>query len=478
MQGYEPGFEARVVPDSVRFTFPEYLLKAALDASYAAKDHNHDANYAAVVHRHNSSEIDGLDEVLQGLDVKYAPITHRHLIDHIDGLVGALEGKADTTALTVLQTMVDEKFDKSGGSITGNVSAPSFTFSSAAGTCQITGGTGDGASYSVYNMKIRSHWGIGFETYNGSINGYYDARSGKWDTKGGFFRDGVSVLYEGGRAYPRRVGGGNLNFHWSGQGGQPTWVWGGTEPGTDMYVYNPSNFNVARVGGYNVNDLFYQMDIRDNNHVKLNRSWQTIGAGAGAGGDQEALYISLNSYGNAVVIQDRGAGARGTIRLNPSGSVSYNTSSDYRLKPSVEPLVTFGLTSEQFQVLDNALLRVMAWRPVRHNWEATPDEFTHGFIAHELQEVSPYAVTGEKDGVEEIGTAVVLDEFQLETIHENVKQSQFPEAVSWVKTGERPLYQAVDPSKLVADLAASIQALTLMVLEQREQITDLKQSLH
>ncbi len=37
--------------------------------------------------------------------------------------------------------------------------------------------------------------------------------------------------------------GGGMKFHWTGQGGQPTWLWGGNN-GTDMYVYNPSNFSV------------------------------------------------------------------------------------------------------------------------------------------------------------------------------------------------------------------------------------------
>jgi hypothetical protein len=46
-----------------------------------------------------------------------------------------------------------------------------------------------------------------------------------------------------GRAYPRRSDGGDLNFYWSGQGGQPTWLWGGND-GANMYVYNPSNFSV------------------------------------------------------------------------------------------------------------------------------------------------------------------------------------------------------------------------------------------
>ena len=32
-------------------------------------------------------------------------------------------------------------------------------------------------------------------------------------------------------------------FNWIGQGGQPTWVWGGSD-GVNHYVYNPSNFNV------------------------------------------------------------------------------------------------------------------------------------------------------------------------------------------------------------------------------------------
>lgn len=35
----------------------------------------------------------------------------------------------------------------------------------------------------------------------------------------------------------------NKNWHWSGRGGQPTWLWGG-EDGINMYVYNPSDFRV------------------------------------------------------------------------------------------------------------------------------------------------------------------------------------------------------------------------------------------
>lgn len=47
-----------------------------------------------------------------------------------------------------------------------------------------------------------------------------------------------------GRGYPRRSDGNDLNFYWSGQSGQPTWLWGGND-GANMYVYNPSNFSVS-----------------------------------------------------------------------------------------------------------------------------------------------------------------------------------------------------------------------------------------
>jgi hypothetical protein len=42
------------------------------------------------------------------------------------------------------------------------------------------------------------------------------------------------------------AGGGStaMTFNWAGQGGQPTWLWGGGD-GVNMYVYNPSNFSVA-----------------------------------------------------------------------------------------------------------------------------------------------------------------------------------------------------------------------------------------
>ena len=75
---------------------------------------------------------------------------------------------------------------------------------------------------------------------------------------------------------------------------------------------------------------------------------------------------------------------RGNIVVTTSGT-SYNTISDYRLKENIVPL-------------ENGLDRVLQLKPSKFNWIETGNE-TEGFIAHELQEYFPDAVTGEKDAV-------------------------------------------------------------------------------
>ena len=74
----------------------------------------------------------------------------------------------------------------------------------------------------------------------------------------------------------------------------------------------------------------------------------------------------------------------GTISVSTSGA-TYNSVSDYRLKENIVPL-------------ENGLDRLMQLKPSKFNWIATGDE-SEGFIAHELQEVFPGAVTGEKDAI-------------------------------------------------------------------------------
>jgi len=99
----------------------------------------------------------------------------------------------------------------------------------------------------------------------------------------------------------------------------------------------------------------------------------------------------------------------GTISTNGTAT-SYNTSSDYRLKEDVQPMV-------------GSVDRLMALKPVNFAWKVDGSR-VDGFLAHEAQEVVPEAVTGEKDAVDKDG---------------------------------KPVYQGIDQSKLAPLLVAALQ---------------------
>ncbi len=69
---------------------------------------------------------------------------------------------------------------------------------------------------------------------------------------------------------------------------------------------------------------------------------------------------------------------------NTTTAVAYNTSSDYRLKDNAQPLTGSGAFID-------------ALKPKTWNWKADGSKGV-GFLAHEVQEVSPNSVVGEKDG--------------------------------------------------------------------------------
>lgn len=74
-----------------------------------------------------------------------------------------------------------------------------------------------------------------------------------------------------------------------------------------------------------------------------------------------------------------------------TGTTSFNTTSDYRLKKDIKPMT-------------NCLELVNRLNPVRYNWISEYNEPAEGFIAHELQEVLPLCVVGKKDAVYEDGS--------------------------------------------------------------------------
>jgi hypothetical protein len=127
---------------------------------------------------------------------------------------------------------------------------------------------------------------------------------------------------------------------------------------------------------------------------------------------QYSINSTTPSTGNEGHITFRNPnGIVGEINTNGS-STSYVTSSDYRLKHDIQPMT-------------GALAKVAQLKPVTYKWNINDSE-SQGFIAHELQEVVPECVTGEKDAVDAEGN---------------------------------PQYQGIDTSFLAATLTAAIQEL-------------------
>jgi hypothetical protein len=67
-------------------------------------------------------------------------------------------------------------------------------------------------------------------------------------------------------------------------------------------------------------------------------------------------------------------------------TITYGTSSDYRLKTNVTPLT-------------DSTAKVKALKPCSYNWVSAPTLQGEGFLAHELASVVPQAVVGEKDAL-------------------------------------------------------------------------------
>ena len=114
-------------------------------------------------------------------------------------------------------------------------------------------------------------------------------------------------------------------------------------------------------------------------------------------------------------------------RVGVTGAVTYNTTSDYRLKNTIAPMT-------------GALAKVAKLKPVTYKWKEGGVD-GQGFIAHELQEVVPDAVSGEKDAVDAEG---------------------------------KPQYQGVDTSFVVATLTAAIQEQQVIIESLKTRITALE----
>ena len=146
--------------------------------------------------------------------------------------------------------------------------------------------------------------------------------------------------------------------------------------------------------------------------------------------------------------------ACGQIRVNPNANtVSYGTSSDYRLKENVN--YSFDATTELKKL-----------KPAKFNWKTNPDLTVEGFLAHEVSDVVPLAVQGTKDETEVIPNGVYnangnlhkKDVSEDEWI-EGKASGAFASDTTWAASKTIPKYQVIDQAKLVPLLVKTVQEL-------------------
>jgi hypothetical protein len=167
-----------------------------------------------------------------------------------------------------------------------------------------------------------------------------------------------------------------------------------TFDGTNLYTTNALLINTSSTssGGSTCKEVVY-----------ISNFGTTAGISVQGGTNAAGTFFQTVNFAGTI---------NGSITQVNSGTIAFNTTSDYRLKENIAPMM-------------GALDKVARLKPVTYTWklDGIPGE---GFIAHELQDVIPDAVTGHKDAVDANGN---------------------------------PKYQGIDTSFLVATLTAAIQEL-------------------
>ena len=290
----------------------------------------------------------------------------------------------------------------------------------------------------------------------------------------------------------------NMKLHWSGQPGQPTWLWGSNN-GADSYVWNPSNFSVNYAnsagsagsatnfnngssyssGGnlyttilYDSNNTGYYVDPNGNTNINALQTNNTLAGWPGYNGVaqayghyiwpgrndgsgvswQQSWYLASNSsYG---LYTNTGLYAAGAIYT--SGAM-YAPAFYYWSDESLKKNIT---------TIPDALQSVLALRGVEFNWkkDGRPDI---GVIAQEVEKVYPQLVTTDaKTGLKSVENGNLVGPL-IEAIKELAgKVQDIVAAIGALKdellTHETQIH---DLQTKVAEQQKSIDALELQVKE-------------
>ena len=214
----------------------------------------------------------------------------------------------------------------------------------------------------------------------------------------------------------------------SGTSGRVAFFTGTRTQSSDTLYWNSST-NVLGINysgsTFNNGALQIQGPTGNSSSIGLQIYNSTTGTPYGAHG----IFVNGPRYGNAgISIKNPNVGtvfmrfykysgtSVGTITQNGTSSTSYNTSSDYRLKENIVPMT-------------GSIDRLKELKPSKFNFinqdvSRGATITVDGFIAHEVSDIIPEAITGEKDGLDFEGN---------------------------------PEYQSIDQSKIVPLLTGALQ---------------------
>jgi hypothetical protein len=224
---------------------------------------------------------------------------------------------------------------------------------------------------------------------------------------------------------------------------------GAGSTGEALYVRNDGSGNAITVDDGSLGNTVFV--INQNGNIQIGTTTESA-----------RLHIASSTTAGTdplVVFSDASGTDCGSIDINASANtVAYTTSSDYRLKENVD--YNFDATS-----------RLKQLKPARFNFIADANTTVDGFLAHEVSNIVPEAITGTKDATKTKEKVVVDSNGNV--IAENIEQAdwetgkiadedgntKYPTDSTWEATKVVPVYQGIDQSKLVPLLVKTIQEL-------------------
>jgi hypothetical protein len=178
--------------------------------------------------------------------------------------------------------------------------------------------------------------------------------------------DKVILYTDGSTSYDGRIGVGSSSNMW-------VKSYGNTAGVGKFEIYTGGSKTATFDGngnlGIGVSSPTYKLEVEGNSRIN---------------GTSDALTVNTVRAGTLISMRLNGV-QEGTIDVTTSGT-TYNTTSDRRLKDNITAIV-------------DGKEKLLAMNPVTFSFKADPEEaIVSGFIAQEMAEVVPEAVTGEPDG--------------------------------------------------------------------------------